>query len=183
VICDSPKTINYDSRSDEDVTILTTNNKLNEEAVNSLKGSTKKWSPNDQGSGITYVINGQNNTAQFVDGTLTTINVEYVIIDLLDTRGRVISSEKVSIYFMGICIGDLSQFWLSCSGPFVLLLFKLYIIWFSNLSILRVPNEGYSGNASCALNLISTFLLLYQSWLKCIEYVKGNHKECPNSFI
>jgi hypothetical protein len=47
------------------------------------------------GSGITYVINGQNNTAQFVDGTFTTINVEYVIIDLLDTRGQVISSEKV----------------------------------------------------------------------------------------
>ena len=113
MICDSPKTINYDSRSDEDVTILTTNNKVNEEAVNSLKGSTKKWSPNDQGSGITYVVNGQNNTAQFVDGIFTTINVEYVIIDLLDTRGRVISSEKVSIQFMGICIGDLSQFWLS----------------------------------------------------------------------
>jgi hypothetical protein len=49
---------------------LTTNNKVNEEAVNSLKGSTKKWSPNDQGSGITYVVNGQNNTAQFVDGRL-----------------------------------------------------------------------------------------------------------------
>jgi hypothetical protein len=86
--CDSPKTINYDSRNDVDVTILTINNKVNEEAVNSLKGSTKKWSPNDQGSGITYVVNGQNNTAQFVDGTFTTINVEYVTIDLLDTRGQ-----------------------------------------------------------------------------------------------
>ena len=75
---------------------MTTNNKVNEEAVNSLKGSTKKWSPNDQGSGIKYVVNGQNNTAQFVDGTFTTINVEYVIIDLLDTRGQVISSEKKS---------------------------------------------------------------------------------------
>jgi hypothetical protein len=44
--------------------------------------------------GITYVINGQNNTAQFVDGTFTTINVEYVIIDLLDTRGRVEDNEN-----------------------------------------------------------------------------------------
>jgi hypothetical protein len=70
---------------------------------------------------------------------------------------------------------------------------KLYIIWFSSLLILRVPNEGYSRKVSCALNLISMFLLLYQSWLflllyqswlKCMEYVKGNHKECrPNSFI
>ena len=81
---------------------MTTNNKVNEEAINSLKGSTKKWSPNDQGSGITYVVNGQNNTAQFVDGTFTTINVEYVTIDLLDTRGQVISSEKVSIHFMQV---------------------------------------------------------------------------------
>ena len=36
---------------------------------------------------------------------------------------------------------------------------------------------------SHTLTLISTFLLLYQSWLKCMEYVKDNHKECPNSFI
>ena len=103
MICDSPKTINYDSRSDEDVTILTTNNKPNEEAVNSLKGSTKKWIPSDQGSGITYVINGQNSTAQFVDGTFTTINVEYVVIYLLNTTGGVISSEKVSIQLMSFC--------------------------------------------------------------------------------
>jgi len=33
------------------------------------------------------------------------------------------------------------------------------INWVSNLSILSVPDEGYSRNASCALNLISTFLL------------------------
>ena len=30
---------------------------------------------------------------------------------------------------------------------------------FSKLSILSVPDEGYSRNASCTLNLISTFLL------------------------
>ena len=32
------------------------------------------------------------------------------------------------------------------------------LIWLSNLSILSVPDEGYSRNASCALNQISTFL-------------------------
>jgi hypothetical protein len=31
------------------------------------------------------------------------------------------------------------------------------LIWLSNLSILRVPDEGYSRNESWALNLISTF--------------------------
>ena len=30
----------------------------------------------------------------------------------------------------------------------------LWIIWFSNLSILSVPGEGYSRNVSCTLNLI-----------------------------
>ena len=34
------------------------------------------------------------------------------------------------------------------------------ITWLSNLSICVVPDEGYSRNASRALNLISTFLLL-----------------------
>jgi hypothetical protein len=42
----------------------------------------------------------------------------------------------------------------------VLLLPKLSIIWLSNLSMLSVHDEGYSRNASCALNLISTFLFL-----------------------
>jgi hypothetical protein len=32
-----------------------------------------------------------------------------------------------------------------------------YLIWLSNLSILRVPDEGYFRNTSCTLNLISTF--------------------------
>ena len=43
---------------------------------------------------------------------------------------------------------------------------KVVIIWFSNLLILSVPDEGYSRNASCALNLISTFLLHAQLLLK-----------------
>jgi hypothetical protein len=36
-----------------------------------------------------------------------------------------------------------------------------YIIWISDLSALSVPDEGYSRNASCALNLIFTFLFIY----------------------
>ena len=32
------------------------------------------------------------------------------------------------------------------------------MIWFSNILVLSVPDEDYSRNASCALNLISTFL-------------------------
>ena len=34
------------------------------------------------------------------------------------------------------------------------------MIWLWNRSILGIPGEGYSRNASCTLNLISTFLLL-----------------------
>ena len=56
--------------------------------------------------------------------------------------------------------GDLSRFfWLSCLCPLVLLVPKhFYIILLSNLSILNVTDEGYSRNASCALNNISAFL-------------------------
>jgi hypothetical protein len=36
----------------------------------------------------------------------------------------------------------------------------LFFLVFSNNLILRVPNNGYHRNASCAVNLISTFLLL-----------------------
>ena len=34
-----------------------------------------------------------------------------------------------------------------------------YFIWFSNLSILSVPDKIYSRNASCTLYLVSTFSL------------------------
>ena len=44
-------------------------------------------------------------------------------------------------------------------GPLGLLLPKT--IWLSNILALSVHNEGYSRNVSCALNLISTFLLLH----------------------
>ena len=42
------------------------------------------------------------------------------------------------------------------------------IIWFSNISTLIVPDEGYSRNVSCTLILISTFLL---SWCIFIVFV------------
>ena len=38
---------------------------------------------------------------------------------------------------------------------------KVIFLTFSILSILRVPDEGYSRNASCPLNLISTFFVCY----------------------
>ena len=54
---------------------------------------------------------------------------------------------------------QLSWCWLSCLDLLVLLLPKLWINWFSNLSILNVPDEGNSRNVSRALSLISTFFL------------------------
>jgi len=48
---------------------------------------------------------------------------------------------------------------LSCLDLLVLFIPKLLIIWLSNLPIFGVPDEGYSRNASCALNLISALLL------------------------
>jgi hypothetical protein len=44
-------------------------------------------------------------------------------------------------------------------------IFKLFlIIWLSNISILSVPDKDYSRNASCAQNLISTFLFNIYSY-------------------
>jgi hypothetical protein len=43
-----------------------------------------------------------------------------------------------------------------------------HIIWLSNLSILSVPDEGYSRNVLCALNLISTIFYLSISY--CVIY-------------
>jgi hypothetical protein len=41
-----------------------------------------------------------------------------------------------------------------CSQP-------LAHFWLSNISILSVPDEGYSRHASCALNLISTHAFVF----------------------
>jgi hypothetical protein len=62
------------------------------------------------------------------------------------------------VVFHNVCICDHSRFWLSCLRPLVLLLPKLIRV--SNISILSVHAEGYSRNASCILNLTSTFLLI-----------------------
>jgi hypothetical protein len=39
----------------------------------------------------------------------------------------------------------------------------VFVSWLSNLSMLSVPDEGYSRNALCTLNLISTFF--YYHWV------------------
>ena len=75
--------------------------------------------------------------------------------DLLRLNVRV----KGSIWYRCVFTGDLSQFWLSCLDPWNLLHpITLKIIWNSNLSILSVPDEGYSTNRSCALILTFTFV-------------------------
>ena len=51
-----------------------------------------------------------------------------------------------------------------------LLLLKRKISWFSILSILSVPDEGYSRNASCALNLISILINTLNKKEKVIKY-------------
>jgi hypothetical protein len=51
-----------------------------------------------------------------------------------------------------------------------LLLLKLKIFWFSILSILSVPDEGYSRNVSCALNLISILINTLNKKEKVIKY-------------
>ena len=44
----------------------------------------------------------------------------------------------------------------------ILLLPQFLIIWFSNLSIMSVPDEGYARNTPCTLNLISpSFFFIY----------------------
>jgi len=65
----------------------------------------------------------------------------------------------------------LTEFGRPVLGSLVLLLPTFLIIWFSNLPILSVPSEGYSRNGSCALILISTFLLVSVSIPLIIEYI------------
>ena len=72
-------------------------------------------------------------------------------------------------------IGNFSWFWLSCLGPLVLLLQKhIYIILLSSLLILSVPDEGYSGNMSCTLNLMS--ILLFLKWRFLCNYVSPSNE-------
>ena len=45
-------------------------------------------------------------------------------------------------------------------SPLVLSLPKFLIIWLFDLSILSVPDKGYTRKVPCALNWISTFLFV-----------------------
>ena len=55
---------------------------------------------------------------------------------------------------------------LPCLDPLVLLLPKLRIIWLSNLSILSVPDEGYSRNKSCVLKGVGPLSGVFGPYLK-----------------
>jgi len=57
--------------------------------------------------------------------------------------------------------------------------FYIDIIWLSNLSILSVPDEGYSRKMFCALNLISTFLLLIFLRLDATLCTKPRYTNVP----
>jgi hypothetical protein len=48
------------------------------------------------------------------------------------------------------------------------------IIWLSNIFALSVPDEGYSRNASWALNLISTFLFQRYIYSQMFPYININ---------
>ena len=54
-------------------------------------------------------------------------------------------------------IYDISRYWLSCLGPLVYC--SQTLIRLSNISILSVLDDGFSRNALCTINLISTFVL------------------------
>ena len=91
------------------------------------------------------------------------------IISLLWITLKRIKVENFKISKFHSALGEiLSRFWLSCLGPFGFIAPKIYIILLSNLSILNVPDEGYSSNASCALNLISTFSFLNNITYLCV---------------
>lgn len=96
-ICENPTDIDFSKQDSKDLEIITTNNKPGEEATNSLTGSSKSWTPSTGGSGIEYIINGRNNTVQFVDGSFETVNIAEITISLLDENKNVITSETVSV--------------------------------------------------------------------------------------
>ena len=111
------------------------------------------------------------------------INISYIDNSILSRGSPRLTNNEVLLYYelLFICL----YFWIVFSLVFGLLYWSwimkpwhrwktshtyfgypgfiapkhLPIICLSNLSILNVPDEGYSRNASCALNVISTFLL------------------------
>ena len=69
----------------------------------------------------------------------------------------IINKTKFNLSQTTITVADVG-----CLDPLILLLSKLSIICLSNMSIFSVPDEGHYRNASCALRLISMFLLTTQ---------------------
>ena len=61
-------------------------------------------------------------------------------------------------------------FWLSCLGLLVVLLPNN---WLSNLSSFSLPDEVYSRDASCALNVISTFISQLYWWRSSYQNVNS----------
>ena len=64
--------------------------------------------------------------------------------------------------------------WLSCIGPLVLLLPKHEIIWLSNLSIMSVPDEGFSRNMRTKFDIYVFYLNKGNN--KITEHPKGKAK-------
>lgn len=70
-----------------------------------------------------------------------------------------------NVYYTYLGKDELRLFWLSRLDHLFLLLPNTFgIIWLNSyLSVLRVHDESYSRNSSCAIMLVSTFLLRHQS--------------------
>jgi hypothetical protein len=69
--------------------------------------------------------------------------------------------------YVFIMKNNVSSIWFYCSQNFELFCFPIFRFWAYPMKvILSVPNEGYSRDAPCPLNLISTLLLLstYYVW-------------------
>ena len=64
-----------------------------------------------------------------------------------------IYKEKTIIFYLRPIINILAML-----RPFGCIVPKTLIIWFSNPSVLSLPDEDYSKNVSYTLNLISIFL-------------------------
>ena len=71
--------------------------------------------------------------------------------------------------------------WFSCSQDYL-------VIWLSDILALSlsVPDEGYSRNASCALNLISTFILfmiILENRYICLQMVHVPFVSCVCIYV
>ena len=83
----------------------------------------------------------------------------YTIVNLATAQQKIlISCQPILIFVTQYDFHALSFLMIHHQNANYIKTFK--IIWLSNLSTLSVLDEGYSKNVSCALNLISTILLL-----------------------